>query len=79
MTFQSWLNKQTDRDDRIGRLARKFGDIDLSKHIYSRRRKHDEHLKWATILTRYGNQSHIRSFNQAWDEFQQSQEQASEQ
>ncbi|MCA9970931.1 MAG: hypothetical protein KC425_11985 [Anaerolineales bacterium] len=70
MNFQTWLNLQKDREDRIGRLARKFADIDLSKHIYSRRRKQDEHLKWATILTRYGNQSHIRSFNQAWEEFQ---------
>ena len=69
MTFQSWLSKQKERQDPIGRLARDWADFDLNKHIYAQRRKHDEHMKWATILTRYGTQNHIHSFNQAWDEF----------
>lgn len=71
MTFQVWLSKQKERQDHIGRLAREWADFDLNKHIYAKRRRKDEHMKWATVLTRYGSQRHVQSFNQAWQEFTQ--------
>jgi hypothetical protein len=69
MKFQQWLNRQQDREDAIGRLATALADIDAKKYPYSRRRKPDEHRKWATIVTRLGSQVHVRSFNRAWSEF----------
>lgn len=69
MKFQQWLDKQRDRDDQIGRLARALADVDVKKYPYSRRRRPDEHRKWASIITRFGSQRHVRSFNKAWQEF----------
>lgn len=76
MTFQNWLASQKERQDNIGQLARKWADIDLNKRIYARRRKNDEHMKWATILTRHNNPSYIRTFNAAWKEFTQVRDQS---
>lgn len=74
MTFQNWLARQKERQDAVGRLARKWADIDLNKRIFSKRRKKDEHMKWATILTRHGSPNQIDSFNAAWQEFTETQE-----
>lgn len=69
MKFQEWLNKQKDRQDAIGRLAQALHDVDAKQYPYSRRRRPDEHRKWASIVTRFGSQAHVRSFNKAWQEF----------
>jgi hypothetical protein len=69
MKFQQWLRKQQDRQDQIGRLARALADVDIKQYPYSRRRRPDEHRKWASIITRFGSQMHVRSFNKAWQEF----------
>lgn len=69
MKFQQWLDKQKDRQDQIGRLARALADIDVKKYPYSRRRRPDEHRKWASIITRFGSPMDVRSFNKAWQEF----------
>ena len=68
MRFREWLKQQRDRKDRIGRFARALGDRDVKR--YSRRRKPDEHRKWANIVVRYGTRAHRQAFNDAWREFQ---------
>ncbi len=78
MTFQTWLSRQKERQDNVGRLARKWADIDLNKRIFARRRKKDEHMRWATILTRHGNTTYIQTFNSAWEEFMQAKAQQAE-
>jgi hypothetical protein len=70
MKFKQWLDKQRDRQDGIGRLARALADIDTKKYPYSRRRRPDEHRKWASIVTRF-TPAHVQSFNKAWREFNQ--------
>ena len=76
MKFQQWLNKQKDRQDQIGGLARALDEIDTQKYPYSQRRKADEHHKWASIVTRFGSQAQVRSFNKAWQEFLQAKKRA---
>ncbi len=68
-TFQQWLFNQKQRKDQIGKLARAMAAVDY-KTIRSRRRKPDEHRKWAGIITRHGNPEHVFAFNQAWHEYQ---------
>lgn len=79
MKFQQWLDKQKDRQDQIGGLARALDDVDAKKYPYSRRRKADEHRKWASIVTRFGSQAHVRSFNKAWQEFLKAKKRAEKQ
>lgn len=67
MEFKEWLNEQKERKDRIGKLARAFADREVK--YYSRRRKRDEHRKWADIITRHGTHTHVVSFNRAWREY----------
>lgn len=70
MDFYKWLQKQQERQDRIGAFARAFADIDPAKlKKSSGRRKKDAHKKWANIVTRRGNPRWIMVFNQAWAEF----------
>ena len=69
MNFQQWLRKQQDRQDQIGRLAKALADVDVKNYPYSRRGRPDEHRRWARIVTHFGSQAHVRSFNRAWQEF----------
>ncbi len=68
-TFQQWLFNQKQRKDQIGKLARTMAIVDY-KTIRSRRKKLDEHRKWAGIITRHGKPEHVVAFNQAWREYQ---------
>ena len=79
MKFKQWLDKQKDRQDGIGRLARALADIDGKKYPTSRRRRPDEHRKWASIVTRFGTPAHVQSFNKAWREFNQAKARAEQQ
>jgi hypothetical protein len=76
MKFQQWLRNQQDRPDQIGRLAQVLADVDVKKHSYSRGGHSDEHRKWARIVTHFGSQSYVRSFNKAWQEFLQAKNRA---
>lgn len=69
MDFRSWLDNQSQRKDQIGRLARFMVDKEL-KFRRSRRRKPDEHRRWASTITYYGDITLVRSFNKAWQEYQ---------
>ena len=72
MKFKDWLLKQRERNDNVGTLARALADVDPRKFGRdNRRRKPDEHRRWARIVTRYGTMAHVQAFNQAWDEFTQ--------
>lgn len=72
MKFKNWLINQKERQDNVGKLARALGDVDPSKFGRdNRRRKPDEHRRWARIVTRYGTMTHIQAFNKAWLEFTQ--------
>lgn len=66
-TFQSWLNKQEQRRDQVGRLARLV--VNANYKYVERKRKRDEHKKWASIITKIGEQEHIFAFNTAWQEY----------
>ena len=79
MQFQQWLTNQKEREDQIGRLARDMDEIDAKKYPASQRRKADEHRQWASIVTRFGSPAHVRSFNQAWQEFLQAKQRAEQQ
>jgi uncharacterized protein YozE (UPF0346 family) len=67
MTFRKWLLQQQKREDRVGKLARAVSTVD--PNYIPPRRKHDEHKKWADIITRQGKPEHIQAFNRAWDEY----------
>lgn len=71
MNFRGWLQKQIDREDRIGQLARFLADKEVK--FSSRRRKPDEHRKWASTVTWYGNLAAVKAFNEAWEEYQEAQ------
>ncbi|MCA9874673.1 MAG: hypothetical protein H6659_18105 [Ardenticatenaceae bacterium] len=74
MKFKEWLLKQKERKDSVGTLARALADVDPRKFGRdSRRRKPDEHRRWARIVTRYGTMAHVQAFNQAWREFSKTQ------
>jgi len=68
LTFRSWLFKQTERQDQIGKLARAMAKLDASQ--VQLQQKRDEHKKWANIVTRHGKPEHVLAFNQAWREYQ---------
>lgn len=71
MTFKHWLAKQKERPDNVGQLACALAEVDPGKFGRdNRRRKPDEHRRWAKIITRFGTMAHVRAFNQAWREFQ---------
>lgn len=65
-TFEHWLLKQKERQDRIGGLARAISRIE-DDHFP--RRKFDEHKKWADLMIRHGLPEHVPAFNQAWREY----------
>lgn len=67
VSFRDWLQKQKERQDNIGKLARALADKELK--FRSRRRKPDEHRKWASTVTWYGTMAHVRAFNKAWREY----------
>lgn len=68
LTFQSWLGSQTQRQDRVGELARAMAEANY--RTLKSKRKADEHKMWADIVTRYGEPRHVPAFNRAWDEYQ---------
>lgn len=68
LTFKNWLANQKEREDQIGKLARAMTDVDYS--YIKKRRKPDEHKKWADIITRHGKPEHVLIFNRAWREYQ---------
>lgn len=74
MKFHDWLAKQEERQDAVGRFARAFSDVDPSKYTRSRRRKPDEHFKWARIIVNRGKPGFVYIFNDAWNEFTQAKE-----
>jgi hypothetical protein len=67
-TFQHWLSNQKQRQDSVGKLARAMAEVDYG--YVQKRRKPDEHKKWADIVTRHGEPKHVLAFNQAWREYQ---------
>ena len=68
LTFKNWLFNQKEREDQIGKLARAMATIDYSP--VQRRRKPDEHKKWADIVTRHDQPEYVLFFNRAWQEYQ---------
>ena len=68
ITFRNWLAGQEERQDNVGRLANALDGVKLLKS--SRRRKPDEHLKWANAVVRKGRQEYVQAFNRAWQEYQ---------
>mgnify|MGYP001205418424 CR=1 FL=1 len=72
MKFKDWLLQQKNREDNVGKLARALADVDPRRFGRdNRRRKPDEHRRWARIVTRFGTMAHVQAFNQAWREFSQ--------
>ena len=67
--FKQWLQDQKEREDSVGRLAQALADKEV--RFYSRRRRRDEHKKWADIVIRHGRREFIPVFNEAWTEYQQ--------
>ena len=71
MNFRAWLEDQQQRKDNVGQLARFMADKELK--IRTSRRKTDEHFRWASTITYYGERGLVQSFNTAWEEYQEDQ------
>ena len=69
MTFRTWLERQKERKDNIGRLARLMDGKELRKRS-SRRRKPDEHRRWVRTIVQFESQAVVHTFNEAWQEYQ---------
>lgn len=72
VTFKKWLASQKEREDRVGRLARALADIE--PRALRRRRKKDEHMKWANEVVRRGRPDYVFAFNEAWAEYEEEKE-----
>ncbi len=67
LKFEEWLLNQQNRKDLIGDLARAMATREANQH--PPRRKADEHKRWADIIIRSDEPTHIAIFNDAWQEY----------
>ena len=67
LNFQTWLNKQQDRDDLIGELARQ-PQMQNVEHKPARPKK-NEHKDWVDIVVNIADPQHRFAFNDAWQEY----------
>lgn len=76
LKFGDWLTDQENREDDIGYLARVLAVQEIQAQ--PSRRQHDEHRYWVDAVTKIVEPGHIPTFNDAWQEYLEARQAASD-